>query len=209
MIIGADDIPKEWFPYGLVPDICNLIKAAWEETKKPVPGEREERINARLCVKMRRKKSEYINNASVIIENEYGLIDEDTGKVTDSIDICLLSNGEEYVYLPLECKKLRIPRGDGKRVDSNADQYTKEGIVRFVNGKYLDHDMNTQAAMVGYVLDGKTLLAWKNIDNSIRSNAELILLDGTLSSSRFSKDVFETRHATTPQTKIYHLLLAC
>jgi hypothetical protein len=85
--------------------------------------------------------------------------------VTGKKDIVFIPTlQQEEIYLCLEAKRLNAVISGIRR--SLADEYVKEGMQRFVDGKYARFVRH--GAMLAYVLDGNTDRAIQNVENNIR-----------------------------------------
>lgn len=93
-------------------------------------------------------------------------VDTDLAMVTGRKDIVFfpLSNQEE-IYLCLEAKRLNAIISGIRR--SLADKYVKDGMQRFVDGKYARSVRH--GVMLAYVLDGYTERAIQNVETNIRN----------------------------------------
>jgi hypothetical protein len=97
---------------------------------------------------------------------------------------------------------------------SLADEYVKEGMQRFVDGKYARFVRH--GAMLAYVLDGDTDRAIRNVENNIRSRLTELRMkmnSGFIASTIRPDDprTKETRHHRAHETtvfRIHHLFAA-
>jgi hypothetical protein len=80
---------------------------------------------------------------------------------------------QEEIYLCLEAKRLNAVVSGVRR--SLADEYVKEGMQRFVDGKY--SRFVRHGAMLAYVLDGNTDRAIQNVENNIRNRLSELRMD--------------------------------
>ena len=97
---------------------------------------------------------------------------------------------------------------------SLADEYVKEGMQRFVDGKYSRHVRH--GGMLGYVLDGDIDRAIANVSNCIRLHQAALRMEppAELLRSRIRPDdphTRETRHRRPNETIafcLHHLFVA-
>ena len=97
---------------------------------------------------------------------------------------------------------------------SLADEYVKEGMQRFVDGKYARFVRH--GAMLAYVLDGNIDRAIKNIENNIRNRLSELRMDkngGLVASTirpddRRTKETCHRRAHEKPVFRIHHLFVA-
>ena len=134
-------------------------------------------------------------------------------RLTSSEDIVFFPPAnDEDIYLCLEAKRLNAAVSGVRR--SLADEYVREGMQRFVDGKYARFVRH--GAMLGYVLDGNTDRAMKNVENNIRTRLTELRMDkndGFLASSIRPDDPRskETRHRRAHEAtifRIHHLFMA-
>jgi len=128
-------------------------------------------------------------------------------KVEGRIDIKVIYSFTEEEYFGIECKRVSNRKADGL-----AKKYVQKGVARFVSGKYsAGHDW---AAMVGFVVAGRTSEAVELIVNTLAPNREAIRMRGTWGSEkRFGpyKHLYRTRHVQVlpkREIKILHLFLS-
>jgi hypothetical protein len=95
-----------------------------------------------------------------------------------------------------------------------ADEYVKEGMQRFVDGKY--SRFVRHGAMLGYVLDGQTDRAITNVEKNIRARSRELRMEtngGFLASSIRPNDPLskETHHSRAHETTsfcLHHLFMS-
>ena len=77
------------------------------------------------------------------------------------VDMAVILDQDRDQYLAYECKRLNDCGGGGRR--SLAGSYVRDGLARFVSGKYSEN--LPVGCMLGYVLDGDLMFA----DRSVRA----------------------------------------
>ena len=139
--------------------------------------------------------------------------DTELAKETGRKDIVFFpSLQEQEIYLCLEAKRLNAVISGVRR--SLADEYVKEGMQRFVDGKYARFVRH--GAMLAYVLDGNIDRAIKNIENNIRNRLSELRMDkngGLVASTirpddRRTKETCHRRAHEKPVFRIHHLFVA-
>ena len=90
------------------------------------------------------------------------------------IDMAVLLDRERDRYLAYECKRLNVPRNNGK--ESLATKYVTDGVRRFVTEKYAAG--LSVGCMLGYVMDGNASDAQTKVLVAINSQRDNIGLMG-------------------------------
>jgi hypothetical protein len=142
--------------------VMDLTLDAWRHTIAPAPDEHEDKTSVRLYATMVKKRDRQAHR--FLIRYQDVEIDTDLAKVTGKKDIVFFPGHDGDLYFCLEAKRLNA-RVKGV-MKSLADEYVKEGMQRFVTGKYSRHVHH--AGMLGYVLDGDVLRAMANVLDNIR-----------------------------------------
>ncbi len=196
------------FPADYVPLIYDLIMKAWPSVTKNA-NLLEVPINRDLCCHLRRSSIRSRSPFSIHLESyELNVAGEETGR----IDLKFMYGHHDHVYYSLECKRLRVPRADGK-VAALASKYVKDGMFRYFNGQYAA-DLD-KGGMLGYVMDGDVPRARSNVGASLEQNRKRLRMKSPASAKRSSilpsdPRMFDTSHAQPPgrHFTIHHLLLA-
>jgi hypothetical protein len=174
------------------------------------PTDKENKITNKLRWKMREERKRNYPTLGIRFLRESQVDRPDgTGEI-GLIDIFVVPNfGDEEYYFAMECKKIT------SRDKTKAKDYIAEGVLRFVSGKYsLGH---SHAAVIGYVLRGKTESAAKLIEKTLsdyeEQNVNLCPEWPWQPETRFGKqpNLYSTMHAQENiQNKItlLHLFLA-
>ena len=138
----------------------------------------------------------------VIYQHEpFSLAPDGTRYSKGKIDIAVLFDWERERYLAYECKRLNVQSGGGR--SSLATAYVTEGMIRFITEQYAK-DLPL-GCMIGYVMDGDTPFAQKQVSVAIASHPPLALVSGP--TARAPLEIhprFETRH-TRPGGKDFYI----
>lgn len=209
MIVGDTSYWDDLFQQDLVPAVLDYVVATWEQMPKPGPSDLEDAISDKLYSALLNAKRR--NDFPVLIRREDLEFDTTIAKGTGRKDIVFFPSHEEEVYLCLEAKRLSAVVSGVRR--SLANEYVKDGMQRFVDGRYSRSVRH--GAMLAYVLDGDTDRAIQNVQKNIRKRfAELRMDDdaGFASSTLRPEDACakETRHRRSHEKstfKIHHLFV--
>lgn len=157
---GWDDL----FANNLVPSVLELVLEAWATIDKPVGDEHEDATTVRLHCAMLKGKDR--SRHAFLIRIQDVEVDTSLGKVTGRKDIAFFPATEEDIYFCLEAKRLNVVVNGVRK--ALADEYVKNGMQRFVDGKYGGRVRH--GGMLGYVLDGDVARAMTNVSNNIDAN---------------------------------------
>lgn len=193
------------FDSTLIPSILDLLFSAWHDFVKPAHDELEPHITRRFRNQLRATKN--LVKLAVRIGREVVEDDLATGDEKGRIDIQFTSpqSCREDVYLAFECKKLNVIH-NGEWA-SQASDYAKDGIMRFVTGQYADG--LTDGGMIGYVMDGRIDKAVQSVSSQIKSRCIELQMpspcDLRLSSLRPEhQQIKETTHSLIGRDLILH-----
>jgi hypothetical protein len=206
-MIGDIDNWDDLFTGQLIPVVLALVLEAWDRIEKPAEDEHEDTISVKLCVAMRTGKNR--NRHPFQIHYQSVELDTNLTKVSGRKDIVIFPpSNDEDIYFCLEAKRLNA-RISGK-MRSLADEYVKEGMQRFVDGKYSKQIRH--GGMLGYVLDGDVDRAMKNVLKNIQSIYLSLGMDspGNWIDSRLHLNTKETQHRRKVGVSpfcIYHLFV--
>ncbi|MAC55594.1 MULTISPECIES: hypothetical protein [Gimesia] len=213
MITGGAEHWDDFFEQSLIPQVFDYVINSWEQVPVPEPGELEDVVSDQLYTQM--LKSKQRNHFPFLISREDLEFDLELAKESGRKDIVFYpSLQEQDIYMCLEAKRLNAIVSGKKR--SCASEYVKDGLQRFVDGKYAK--CVRHAAMLGYVLDGDVSNAMGNVEKNILSRtSELGMLEGSgfLDSTIRVTDSFakETHHARKKNNgekiRVHHLFLEC
>ncbi len=162
MTIGDTTEWDDFILNGGVGLVMALTLDAWRHTTAPPPDEPEDKTSVRLYAAMVKKRDRQAHR--FLIRYQDVEVNTDLAKETGKKDIAFFPGHDGELYFCLEAKRLNA-RVNGV-MKSLADEYVKEGMQRFVNGKYSRRVH--QAGMLGYVLDGDVSRAMTNVLENIR-----------------------------------------
>jgi hypothetical protein len=162
MTIGDTTEWDDFILNGGVSLILALTLDAWRHIAAPAPDEHEDKTSVRLYAAMVNKRDRQAHR--FLIRYQDVEVDTDLAKETGRKDIVFFPGHDGDLYFCLEAKRLNA-RVNGV-MKSLADEYVKEGMQRFVTGKYSRRVHH--AGMLGYVLDGDVLRAMTNVLDNIR-----------------------------------------
>lgn len=210
MIVGDASYWDDFFQQNMIPAVLAHVIAAWEKMPKPGPSDLEDAISVRLYKALITAKDR--NAPAYLIRYQDVEIDTDLAKETGRKDIVFFPSFQEEIYLCLEAKRLNAVISDVRR--SLADEYVKEGMQRFVDGKYARFVRH--GAMLAYVLDGDVDRAIQNVENNIRHRLSELRMDenGSLVASTIRPDDSRTKETCHHRTRekavfrIHHLFVA-
>jgi hypothetical protein len=164
MTVGDPSYWDDFFQQNLIPSVLSYVIATWEQMPRPGPSDREDAISVKLYSALIKAKNR--NSHAFLIRYQDVEVDTDLAKETGRKDIVFFpSIQEQEIYLCLEAKRLNAVISGKRR--ALADEYVKEGMQRFVDGKYARFVRH--GAMIAYVLDGKINRAMQNVENNIRN----------------------------------------
>ena len=211
MTVGDPSCWDDFFQQNLIPSVLSYVIATWEQMPTPGPSDLEDAISVKLYSALIKAKAR--NAHAFLIRYQDVEVDTDLAKETGRKDIVFFpSLQEQEIYLCLEAKRLNAVISGVRR--SLADEYVKEGMQRFVDGKYARFVRH--GAMLAYVLDGDTRRAMQNVDNNIRNRRAELRMDkngGFLPSTIRPDDprTKETRHRRAHEKavfRIHHLFVS-
>ena len=210
MIIGDISDWDGFFQQKLIPAVLAHIITTWEQMPKPGPSDLEDVISDKLYSALVNAKRR--SNFPFLVRREDLEFDTDLAKETGRKDIVFFPSLQEEIYLCLEAKRLNVFISGVRR--SLADEYVKEGMQRFVDGKYARSVLH--GAMLAYVLDGNVDRAIRNIEKNIRNRLSELRMNnnsGFVASIIYPDDrrIKETLHFRVHEKavfRIHHLFLA-
>ncbi len=168
MTVGDSSEWDDFILNGGVGLVITLTLDAWAEITAPAPDEHEDKTSVRLYAAMVKRRDRQAHR--FLIRYQDVEVDIDLAKETGKKDIVFFPGHDGELYFCLESKRLNA-RVKGV-MKSLADEYVKEGMQRFVTGKYSRHVHH--AGMLGYVLDGDVARAMANVlDNIHRQHVSL------------------------------------
>lgn len=210
MIVGDPSYWDDFFLQNLIPDVLAHVIATWEQMPNLGPSDLEDDISVELYSALVKAKDR--NSHAFRIDYQSVEVDLDLAVVTGKKDIVFIPTlQQEEIYLCLEAKRLNAVISGVRR--SLADEYVKEGMQRFVDGKYARFVRH--GAMLAYVLDRDINRAMQNVEKNIGKRLAELRMDknGGLVSSAIRPDdrrTKETRHHRAHEKevfRIHHLFL--
>jgi hypothetical protein len=173
LVYGNVDPWADTFPGELVPEILDVVIAAWAKFAQPDRLEEEETITRRFRNTLRQERD--FRKLPVRLDRECWLDDEEAAEVLGRLDLRLTAAGQirEDVYFALECKRLNVPFPSGKK--SLASDYVEDGMMRFVMSQYAPGQET--GGMLGYVMDGRTDAAIGAVERAIRARYAALKMD--------------------------------
>jgi hypothetical protein len=132
MTAGDPSYWDDFFQQNLIPSVLTHVITTWEAMARPGPSDLEEAISIRLYSALVNAKER--NALPLLIRYQDVEVDTDLAKQKGRKDIVFFPSYEEDIYLCLEAKRLNALISGVLR--SLADEYVKEGMQRFVDGKY-------------------------------------------------------------------------
>jgi len=202
---------KRLFPQKHIPIILSSILDASKLLKKKTEYDREDWITRRLHGRIIRLPAFRDGPAalSIQLQPEIPSMDLDSNTPGGRIDLLVPSDQGYQVYFAIEAKRLRF-LSPGGQFKSGNDEYVKNGMMRFIKGRYAP--LMENGAMLGYVFDGYTDTARLGVDGYICEKARELKLKHPkgLVKSEILPDgsVDETRHSLTGRIfTIYHIFI--
>jgi hypothetical protein len=207
---GDSSYWNDLFKQSLVPMVLLHVITTWEQMPKPGQSDLEDTISDKLFSALVNAKNR--SDLPFLMRREDLEFDFESAKETGRKDIVFFPSFQEEIYLCLEAKRLNAVISG--KVRSLADEYVKEGMIRFVERKYSRSVRH--GVMLGYVLDGDIERAIKNIEKNIRNHlSELRMSSNTgfiASSIRpsdcYAKDTQHQREHEKTIFNIHHLFVA-
>ncbi len=163
--------PSDWANLidSMVPDILDLVLAAWDAMPPPAPNVKEDSTTQSLCICLRQGR----NRCELPFQIHTQLVELEPAAGADlgRMDVVFSPPvPRENIYFCLECKRLNVV--EGGRTRAYASEYIHHGMMRFVRGQYAA--IVRHGGMLGYVLDGDLPSALANVEANIRTHhAEL------------------------------------
>jgi hypothetical protein len=210
MTVGDTSYWDDFFQQNLIPAVLAYVIRTWEHMPKPGRSDLEDAISIKLYSALIKAKDR--NAHAFLIRYQDVQVDTDLDRETGRKDIVFFpSLQDEEIYLCLEAKRLNAVVSGKRR--SLADKYVKEGMQRFVDGKYARFVRH--GAMLAYVLDGDSERAIQNVENNIRSRLSELRMDknGSLVASTIRPDDRRTKETTHRRAheraifRIHHLFV--
>jgi len=204
--------PKNWADLidPMVPTILHLVQESWTEMPVIDDTDREDDITFRLCKVLRQNRT--ARDLPFQIDPQMVELEPEEGNQTGRMDITFRPLvPREDIYFCLEGKLLNVTQNGRRR--SLASEYVKQGMMRFISGKYSKEVLH--GGMAGYVRDGDTKHAISRVAVNIKKQCAALGMEPTDAlgpSSMIEKDdrVRETNHKRKGNRfLIHHIFLPC
>ena len=208
---GSSRVMKQAiFPRGFAGEVMALILGVWMQFSR----HRDVRLEPRITAVFRQALIEayvaagrkwFISLEDPITDPTFG-----TELGRNDLRIYPLNDRGQTIFFVVECKRLRVASDSGFK--HLADKYVKEGMQRFVDGKYASK--LPCGGMLGYVMDNRLDEAFAKVQEEIETRRGALKMQTkdsfrTPSSKagryRWSADTFHERVAD--RLCIHHLLV--
>ena len=198
------------FPHGFAGEVMRQMLETWNKFSLHRDVRLEERITALFAMAL---EDDYVaQGRSWFVFPEAPVTDPTFGTQTGRNDLRFYHRDipGQRAFFTVECKRLHVTTDSGFR--PLADQYVKEGLQRFVDGKYSAG--LPYGGMLGYVMDNRTSDAFARVCDEITSQrkslkmereSSLLIPSLVLSGYRHSADTFHQR--SDGEFTVYHLLV--
>jgi hypothetical protein len=197
MKVGDPSYWDDFFQQNLIPNILSYVITTWEQMAAPGPSDLEDAISVKLYSALIKAKDR--DKHAFLIRYQDVEIDTDLEKETGRKDIVFFPSSQEEIYLCLEAKRLNAVISSVLR--SLAYEYVKEGMQRFIDGKYARFIRH--GAMLAYVLDGDIRKAMHNVEINIQNRLAELRMD------KNGGFIASTIHPDDPRTKETNHRRAC
>lgn len=204
-IIGS---PTAWVGLidPLLPDILRLILDCWAQMPAPEDSEGEDDITVRLCLILKQNRT--ARNLPFQIDIQMVELEPAEGNSMGRMDITFRPLiPREDIYFCLEGKLLNVTKNGRRR--ALASEYVKDGMMRFVSGKYARAVLH--GGMAGYVRDGDTAYAITRVSANIKKHSVALGMDPSQKLSTSSviganSNIRETAHQRMSERFVIHHL---
>jgi hypothetical protein len=201
---------RELFPMGFAGEVMLLVLETWQKFSLHSEVRLEKRITAVF-------RDELINaydaaGRSWFIALEDPITDPTFGTELGRNDLTFFPqhHHRQKIFFTVECKRLHVTTDSGFR--HLADEYVKEGLQRFVEGKYSSG--LPCGGMLGYVMDNRIAEAFARVCNEIKSrhhilkmkNAEMLRSPSSILPKQ-PQSADSIHHRADGVFAVYHLLV--
>ena len=200
---------RELFPIGFSGEVMLHIVNTWQTFSLNRKVRHETKITAVFRDAL--IKAYVAAGRSWFIALEDPITDPDFGSEVGSNDLRFYPQNHhgQTIFFTVECKRLRVKTKTG--ISHLADKYVKEGLQRFVDGRYSSG--LPCGGMVGYVMDNNISEAFTAVQTAINSRSrELKVLSKGMCTPSTALPEYEwsadTRHrCATGELAVHHALL--
>jgi len=185
-----------------IPLLVAATLHAFDTDFRPTESKRENKITLQLIYALRRlqTKENWLWLADFAINSQADELDEANEAYKGNTDISFQLGGHgSFIW---ECKRLRF---EGK---SLYGEYRKEGMKRFISGKYAKDQHH--GGMLGFVMDGDVKKAVGGIGKHIdKFSSELGSLSGSFKACGIPADprLHVSNHSGSRDLVLYHCFL--
>lgn len=185
-----------------IPFLISATLHAFDSDYRPTDSHRENPITRQLVFALRRLQADenWSSLMNFAINSQADELDEENEIHEGITDITFQLGGHgSFIW---ECKRLRF---NGK---SLYGEYRKEGMMRFVSGKYAKHQ--NHGGMLGFVMDGDLRKAVKGVGKLIAGNAkELGFLAGSYKPcpEPIDQRLHVSKHTSSRNLVLYHCFI--
>lgn len=207
---SSNVLKRELFPAGFAGEVMALILDTWREFSL----HRQVRLEPRITALFRYALIDAYDSAgrAWFIALEDPITDPTFGTESGRNDLRFYppKNHRQTIFFTVECKRLHVTTDSGFK--HLADKYVKDGMQRFVDGKYSNG--LPCGGMLGYVMDNRLDDAFARVQAEIKTRSSNLKTAGikffkipssTLPSHPWSADTFHKR--ADGELCIHHLLV--
>lgn len=162
---------------GLDEEVLRGVACVWWNVVGRLPNQpNEDQVTAELVESLfvwARRQGIYIEYQFVPFERT------GDGSIVGSrfVDMAVIAEGYgRNIYLAYECKRLNVRGADGARRSQAGDYVGKNGMMRFIEGKYARY--LPVGCMLGYVMDGDLPWAYTRIVDAMKARQGGLGLQG-------------------------------
>ena len=195
----------------LVPDIVELILAAWQTMPHIPPDSKEDPVSLELCRQLRAQRA--LSELPLTVHTQTVELNDDAEVDDGRIDLTFHPLvPSEKIYFALECKRVNVLQWNGE-VRRYFAEYVTHGLTRFVTRQY--SRAVRHGGMLAFVLDGDVKTA---IDGVLRmviaKTNEISLCDVEIGPSRFApknelmRETIHSRSVEAGNVLVQHFFLA-
>ena len=170
---SSSALRRKLFPLGFAGEVMWLVLETWQKFSLHHAVRLEERSTAVFCGAL--IDAYDAAGRSWFISLEDPVTDPTFGTVIGRNDLTFFppQNHRQKVFFTVECKRLHVTTDSGFR--HLADEYVKEGLQRFVEGKYSSG--LPCGGMLGYVMDNRTTEAFTRVCREINSKRRILKME--------------------------------
>lgn len=169
-------LKRQLFPKGFAADVMRLVWDTWREFSLHRDVRLEPRItalfrSALIDAYVAAGRSWFITLEDPVTDAVFG-----TEEGRNDLNFFPPQHFAQKVFFTLECKRLHVTTASGFK--HKADQYATEGVQRFVDGLYSAG--LPCGGMLGYVMDGRAGVAFKQVEIELEARAAKLKMTGKL-----------------------------